>query len=151
MTLPDTPLDDVADELDDIKDRYDDLDMKPSTRNTPAEMLDAGVAIEFPLEVYGEEYTILSWVSSYRRTKLYAFVYHTDIELSELDEIVTDSTNITQYRMNVSKVADEDVQDDTAHALATVIAGLIRMLLDGRNYSGYTPDHDDPDIDEVEA
>lgn len=131
--LPPTALDEVADDFSDVLDRgvyqYG-ADLR--------ETYDAESSVWYEFTLNNREYDVLfkSGTSAYSSWIFDAYLYPADADI-EQDVGIRHTDYIAHENMKSSSLHDEDVQDDVAHAMATVIGKFVRVLLDGRNYSGY--------------
>lgn len=146
---PDTPLDPIVSALKKTTDE------SAGMGDSPEELLDDDRAVEFPLRLYGREFTCLAWVNTYtdkytRRDKMTVVLYAPDTDVTGLDDSTrhTDYIDVKHQRQN--ELEDADIFEDTQHFLATALGYLTRSLLDGRDYRFPTSTHDEPEIDSLD-
>lgn len=144
MTDYETILDDVAAKLDRGYERHRDGDIigHIGMGNPPKDMLDQNVAVTFPFQVYGSEFTVLAWKASRRNGyRLSTVLFKPGSDAMEIDDTnVRDLQYIETKHISSSNIADEEVRDDTVHVLSTALGYLTRKLLTGRQYEYYIHD-----------
>jgi hypothetical protein len=143
----------MADDISTIFDEAADTLRDPSSRNhigglSPADALGQGpgTAVKLPLELYGQEFTVIVGSRDRRGTTLTAYLFDESQDVLSQDIKLRSLDRISMKTLRTADFDDEDVQDDIEHALATIMGYFSRYLIDGRNYTGWNPTHDEPVI-----
>ena len=146
--LPSTPLDEVAATL---RDR---ASADAGMGHSPAAMLAEARAVEFPLEVYGREFTVLAWLHDDDRDRLNSdslstVLYPSDVDLTSIDEQVRRTDYLSVKHLRERDLSETDIWEDTAHLLATAVGYHTRAILDGRSHGWRRSSHDEPQVEEA--